>query len=84
MHCGTPNYMAPEMLDADKNGGYSYQIDIWSLGIIIFTLLIGKEPFSSREQNAAETYAKIRAGQYSFEGKDITEDAKDIIRNLLT
>ena len=47
--CGTPNYIAPEILDADKNGGYSFEVDLWSVGIIIFTLLIGKEPFSCRD-----------------------------------
>lgn len=38
--CGTPNYIAPEILD-DKSG-HSYPVDIWSLGVIIYTLLIGK------------------------------------------
>ena len=41
--CGTPNYIAPEILDS-KNG-HSYEVDIWSLGVIIYTLLIGKPPF---------------------------------------
>lgn len=38
--CGTPNYIAPEILD-DKSG-HSYPVDIWSLGVIIYTMLIGK------------------------------------------
>lgn len=40
--CGTPNYIAPEILDG-KNG-HSYEVDFWSLGVIIYALLIGKVP----------------------------------------
>ena len=83
MLCGTPNYIAPEILDGKKNGGYSFEVDLWSIGICMFALLIGKEPFSSRDKDPAVTYDKIREGQYSFEGKDITQNAKDILRDLL-
>ena len=38
--CGTPNYIAPEILEGKS--GHSYQVDIWSLGVIIYTLIIGK------------------------------------------
>ncbi len=38
--CGTPNYIAPEILDGKQ--GHSYEVDIWSLGVIIYTLIIGK------------------------------------------
>ena len=38
--CGTPNYIAPEILDGRI--GHSYEVDVWSLGVIIYTLLIGK------------------------------------------
>ncbi len=37
--CGTPNYIAPEVLDGKV--GHSFEVDIWSLGVIIYTLLIG-------------------------------------------
>ena len=38
--CGTPNYIAPEILDGKV--GHSFEVDIWSLGVILYTLLIGK------------------------------------------
>jgi len=60
--CGTPNYIAPEILD-DKIG-HSYPVDIWSLGVIIYTLLIGKPPFETADVKT--TYKKIRANTYSF------------------
>ena len=60
--CGTPNYIAPEILD-DKIG-HSYPVDIWYLGVIIYTLLIGKPPFETADVKT--TYKKIRANTYSF------------------
>lgn len=54
--CGTPNYIAPEILEG-KNG-HSYEVDCWSLGVIIYTLLIGKPPFETNDVKS--TYKKIR------------------------
>ena len=45
--CGTPNYIAPEIIDG-KNG-HSYEVDVWSLGVIMYALLVGKPPFETPE-----------------------------------
>lgn len=55
--CGTPNYIAPEILDAKL--GHSYEVDYWSIGVILYTLLIGRPPFESAE--VKQTYKKIKA-----------------------
>jgi polo-like kinase 1 len=60
--CGTPNYIAPEILES-KNG-HSYEVDIWSLGVILYTLLIGKPPFETSDVKT--TYRRIRMNAYSF------------------
>ena len=78
--CGTPNYIAPEILDAKS--GHSYEVDIWSLGVIIYTLIIGKPPFETRD--VKETYKKIKNNEYSFpEQAIISEPAKSLISQIL-
>jgi polo-like kinase 1 len=54
--CGTPNYIAPEVLEG--RNGHSYEVDIWSLGVIIYTLIIGKPPFETTDVKA--TYRRIK------------------------
>jgi len=82
--CGTPNYLAPEML-REKNG-YSYQVDIWSLGIILYTLLIGSPPFETKDKNDARgVYKNIKANNYKFPSSvPISDEAKDLISKLLS
>ena len=43
--CGTPNYIAPEILEAK---GHSYEVDVWSIGIIAYALTFGRPPFDSK------------------------------------
>ena len=77
---GTPNYVAPEVL-VIKNG-YSYKIDIWSLGIIIYKFIIGKLPFFSPDVNTI--YEKIKNNEYTFpENSNISIEAKNLINNIL-
>jgi polo-like kinase 1 len=78
--CGTPNYIAPEILDGKC--GHSYEVDTWSLGVIIYTLLIGKPPFETSDVKT--TYRKIRMNSYQFPSHvTISEDAKDLITSIL-
>ena len=78
--CGTPNYIAPEVLDGKQ--GHSYEVDIWSLGVIIYTLIIGKPPFETSDVKT--TYRRIRMNAYTFpEHVPISEQAKDLITQIL-
>ena len=78
--CGTPNYIAPEILDGKT--GHSYEVDIWSLGVIIYTLIIGKPPFETRDVKT--TYKRIKMNAYSFpENAIISEAAKNLISQIL-
>lgn len=78
--CGTPNYIAPEVLEGKS--GHSYEVDYWSLGVIIYTLIIGKPPFETTDVKA--TYQKIKQNNYSFpEHVPISDAAKDLISSIL-
>ena len=78
--CGTPNYIAPEILDGKS--GHSYEVDIWSLGVIIYTLIIGKPPFET--QDVKTTYKRIKMNAYTFpENAVISEAAKALIVEIL-
>ena len=78
--CGTPNYIAPEVLSSRT--GHSYEVDLWSIGVILYTLLIGRPPFET--SNVKTTYKRIRMNNYSFpEHVQISSKAKDLIRSLL-
>ncbi|CDW76958.1 protein kinase domain protein [Stylonychia lemnae] len=78
--CGTPNYIAPEVLEG--KAGHSYEVDIWSLGVIIYTLIIGKPPFETSDVKT--TYSKIRKNLYEFPQHVIISDgARDLITKIL-
>jgi len=78
--CGTPNYIAPEILDGKC--GHSYEVDIWSLGVIIYTLIIGKPPFET--QDVKSTYRRIKSNAYSFPERAVISDAaKNLIKEIL-
>eukprot|EP00047_Mylnosiga_fluctuans_P015870 m.49938 g.49938 ORF g.49938 m.49938 type:complete len:404 (-) comp6176_c0_seq2:65-1276(-) len=78
--CGTPNYMAPEVLAREK--GYGFEADVWSLGCIIFALLVGTPPFD--DASVKVTAKCIRMGIFSFPAQDDPSlDAQTMIRGLL-
>jgi len=81
--CGTPNYIAPEIIDnTNTSGGHSYEVDIWSFGVIVFTLLVGRPPFETSDVKS--TYKKIRNVEYEFpEAAQVSEQAKSLIRAIL-
>ena len=71
---GTPAYMAPEIFE---NMGYSLEVDIWSLGIIMYYLIIGKPPFKPNQED-------IKSVSYTFPKKAIiSRAAKSLIEQIL-
>ena len=78
--CGTPNYIAPEMLSGD---GHSFPVDVWAVGILLFAMLIGKPPFETT--NMKMTYNRIQSCMYVFPpDRQIETSAKVLIQNILS
>jgi myosin-1 len=81
--CGTPNYLAPEILEKQ---GHNDKADLWSIGIIVYTLAVGKAPFHSSSKE--EIYKKALAMKYEWPDvathkNDISNDLKELVSALL-
>ena len=81
--CGTPGYLAPEVLAVsmyENYPGYGKEVDMWACGVIMYTLLCGAPPFWHRKQ--MQMLRMIMQGNYKFgspEWDDISQTAKDLV-----
>jgi serine/threonine protein kinase len=81
--CGTPSYVAPEVLEA-RPTGYGPAVDMWSIGVITYILLCGFPPFYG--DTLPIIFEKILAAQYDFPAEywdEVSPEAKAFIKNLL-
>lgn len=81
--CGTPTYVAPEILD---ESGYGLKVDIWAIGVICYILLCGFPPFRSSNHDQEELFDKILRGDYEYLSPfwdDIDDAPRDLIDCLL-
>lgn len=79
--CGTPSYVAPEIL---KNQPYDQSCDMWSVGVVLYVMLCGYTPFSDDKQE--RMFERIKLGDWKFEQRDwffVSDQAKDLIRQCL-
>ena len=75
--CGTPAYIAPEIL---INKGYEgFGVDIWSAGVVLYAMLSGTVPFKGN--NLKELHNLIIVGDYK-EIKGISKEAEDLLKNI--
>jgi polo-like kinase 1 len=77
--CGTPNYLAPEVLS--NKSGHGYEVDVWSLGVVLYALVIGRPPFETPEVKM--TYEKIKKVIYQFpEAVPLSDNVKNLISKI--
>ena len=76
--CGTPAYIAPEII-ADT-GYEGYYVDIWSLGILLYAMLCGTVPYKA--SNMQELHKIIVRGDYGYPG-DVTIEARSLVDGML-
>ncbi|XP_012927385.1 serine/threonine-protein kinase Chk2 isoform X2 [Heterocephalus glaber] len=83
--CGTPTYLAPEVLLSIGTTGYNRAVDCWSLGVILFICLSGYPPFSEHKTQVS-LKDQITSGKYTFIPEvwaDVSEKALDLVKKLL-
>merc|ERR1711865_933681 len=78
---GTPEYLAPEILSSRPYGKAS---DWWTVGILMYELMVGKTPFIANGINRTEMFRRIQAGNFDFPPSfELPEEAKQMIRGLV-
>jgi serine/threonine protein kinase len=75
--CGTPEYLAPEIL---LNKGYGKPVDWWTLGILIYEMIVGIDPFN--DEDPILLYQKILKGKLKFP-QTFNSNAKSLVKHLL-
>jgi len=86
--CGTPHYLSPEVINtfngrvSGQPAGYGRQVDMWSLGVILYVMLSGVPPFEDEG-----LYEQILEGKFEFDVREwvaVSPEAKDLVRQLMT
>jgi len=80
-YCGTPDYMAPEIIRGES---YGPEVDVWAIGVITYVMLAGFPPFDG--ENDVEVFASILSIRYEFpspEWDNISDEAKHFVKSIL-
>ncbi|KAF2744087.1 lanosterol 14-alpha-demethylase [Sporormia fimetaria CBS 119925] len=88
--CGTPSYVAPEILEPGNHRRYTRAVDVWSLGVVLYICLCGFPPFSDElysEENPYTLSQQIKAGRFDYPSPywdSVGDPALDLIDRMLT
>lgn len=77
--CGTPAYIAPEIISEDGYKGFG--VDVWSLGVLLYAMLCGTVPFKA--SNMKDLHVLITKGEFAFPC-EVSSEVEDLIRWMLT
>jgi len=81
--CGTPNYVAPEIL---RRQAYGTMVDMWSAGVILYIILCGFLPFYDENDDMGKLYKNIKGAEYDMPSPywdGVSTESKDLVRKLL-
>lgn len=81
--CGTPTYVAPEILTEE---GYGLEVDVWAAGVILYIMLCGFPPFRSPNRKQTELFDMIEKGDFEFlepYWDDVSSGAKELVSKIL-
>ena len=77
--CGTPAYIAPEIL---RDKGYEgFKVDVWSAGVCLYAMLVGTVPFKGASMH--ELHNLILAGKYDTKEEKLSEGVLDLLSKLM-
>jgi len=78
--CGTPEYLAPEII---MSKGHDKAVDYWSFGVLLYEMLVGQSPFYLYGTDQVSLFKRIVMVKYQCPAY-VSDDAKDVIKKLLT
>lgn len=76
--CGTLDYLPPEMVEGRA---HTENVDVWSLGILLYELIVGNPPFEENTDTYAKTYERIRMVDLHFP-RHVSKEAADLITKV--
>jgi len=81
--CGTPLFLAPEVLSSKKRGGYGFECDYWSLGVILYLMLVRHPPYNAKQGDMLDLVKNHRFSFPKATWSKVSKAGKDLVQKLM-